>query len=336
VISFFTLVGAAGAFVFASAGSYPTAFVGRVLLGIGMASALVGSFKVFVMIYSPRRFATLSGTIIAIGTLGTILAASPLAYLNVTIGWRLTLFSCGVITVVLAVLIFWVLQEENIGKHTGVLSATFPEPKTGVIQSARLILRTLSFWQISALSFFRYGTFVSLQGVWFGPYLISIKGYAPVAAGNILTMLSLGMVIGSPIAGYLADRVFRTTKSVLMLGTICYALSLIPLMGIWKIESAAAFSALFLCMGFFNSFGMLAYAHIKELFPLSMSGTATTGVNFFLMGGGAVYMQIIGVIISLYTGTHQADPAWSYHLAFFVCFIGIFASLIFYAFSKSK
>lgn len=301
-----------------------------------MASVLMGSLKIFVMIYPPQRFAILSGITLAIGTLGSILATSPLAYLNATIGWRLTLFSCGVVTVALAVLIFWVLQEENQGKRAGVLSATSPEQKTGAIQSARMILGTLAFWQISALGFFRYGTFAALQGVWFGPYLMNIKGYTPVAAGNILMMLSVGMVIGAPIAGYLAGRVFRTTKSVLMFGMICYALSLLPLTGIWKIESAVSFSALFMCLGFFNSFGMLGYTHIKELFPLSMSGTATTGINFFGMWGGAFFMQIIGVIISLYTGTHQAYPAGSYHLAFIVCFIGMLASLIFYAFSKSE
>jgi MFS family permease len=336
VIFFFTLVGAAGAFVFACAGSYFTAFIGRVLLGVGMASVLMGSFKVFIMMHPPQRFAILSGTISAIGTLGAILATSPLAYLNATIGWRLTLFSCGVITAVLAVLIFWVLQEENYEKRDGIPSAVLPEQKKGVIQSAGIIVRTLAFWQLSALSFCRYGTFVALQGVWFGPYLMSIKGYAPVAAGNILTMLSVGQVIGAPIAGYLASRVFRTSKPVLMFGTIFYALSLFPLMGIWKIESAAAFSALFFCLGFFNGFGMLAYTHIKELFPISMSGTAITGVNFFLMGGGAFFMQIIGVIISLYAGTPQAGSAGSYRLVFFVCMIGMFTSIIFYAFSKSK
>jgi MFS family permease len=336
VMAFCALVGAAGAFVFASAGSYLTAFIGRVLLGIGMASAFVGSFKVFVMLYSPRRFSTLSGTLSAIATLGAIFAASPLAYLNAIIGWRLTLFSCGVVTCALAVLIFWVLQETDQEKYAGVLSATSPEQKTGVIQSARLIFGTLTFWQISSLAFFRYGTFVALQGVWLGPYLMGIKGFTPITAGNILVMLSVGTAIGSPLAGYLADRVFSTTKSVLLLGIICYALSLFPLTGIWKIESSLAFSALFICLGFFNGFGMLGYTHIKELFPHSMSGTATTGVNFFLMGGGAVFMQIIGVIISLSTGTHQANPAGSYHLAFFVCFIGMTTSLIFYSFAKSK
>jgi MFS family permease len=82
VITLFTLVGAAGAFVFACAGGFYMALAGRALLGIGMASALMGSFKVFVNRYPPRRFSTLSGAILSIGTLGPILATSPLVYLN--------------------------------------------------------------------------------------------------------------------------------------------------------------------------------------------------------------------------------------------------------------
>jgi MFS family permease len=336
VISFFTLVGAAGAFCFAAAGNYHTAFLGRVLLGIGMASVLMGSFKVFVIRYSPQRFATLSGTIIAIGTVGTIAATSPLAYLNTLIGWRLTLFSCGIITVILAFLIFWVLGDDADKGRATVMHTSVRQHQTGLIRSASMILGSLSFWQISSLAFFRYGTFVALQGVWFGPYLMSIKGYTPVTAGNILTMLSIGMAIGSPIAGYLADRVFQTTKSVLLLGLSCYVVCLFLLTGIVPLESTLAFSVLFIFLGFFNGFGMLGYAHIKELFPLSMSGTVTTGVNFFLMGGGAFFMQIIGVIIALSGGTRQDYPTGSYHLAFFVCCMGMLASLIFYSFSRSK
>jgi MFS family permease len=303
-----------------------------------MASALMGSLKVFVLRYSPRRFATLSGTIIAIGTVGTLAATSPLAYLNALIGWRPTLFLCGIITVILAVLLFWVLRDDADKGRTTVMHTSAPQHQTGLIRSARMILGSLSFWQISSLAFFRYGTFIALQGVWFGPYLMSIKGYTPVTAGNILIMLSIGMAISSPIAGHLADRVFRTTKSVLLLGLSCYVVCLFLLTGVVPLEGTLAFSVLFMFLGFFNGFGMLGYAHIKELFPLSMSGTVTTGVNFFLMAGGAVFMQAIGVIIAYATNGRGSDQvvSYPYHLAFFVCFVGMLASLIFYSFSKSK
>ena len=67
MISFFSLVGAARALVFACAGGLYMAFLGRALLGIGMASTLMGSLKVFATEYPPQRFSTLSGTIIYFG-----------------------------------------------------------------------------------------------------------------------------------------------------------------------------------------------------------------------------------------------------------------------------
>ena len=336
VMSFSSLIGAAGAFIFASAGSFSIALAGRALLGIGMASALMGTLKVFVTTYSPKRFSVLSGIIISIGTLGSILATSPLVYLNSVIGWRLTLMYAGIITAALALLIFWVLGEDDHETRREVLADSSQEQTNGIIKTLRLILRNLSFWQIGSMAFFRYGTFVALQGVWLGPYLMNIKKFAPLTTGNILMMLSLGLIAGSPVAGYLADRVFRAPKPALMIGLSCYILCLVPLTGIWKIESVLAYSVIFILMGFFSGFGMLAYTHIKELFPLSMSGTVTAGVNFFIMAGGAVFMQIIGSIISLYTNTNQTYQPGAYHLAFFICLIGMIGSFVFYAFSKSR
>jgi predicted MFS family arabinose efflux permease len=331
----FTLVGAAGAFVFACAGGYYLALAGRALLGIGMAAALMGSFKVFVNSYPARRFATLSGVIISIGTLGPILATSPLVYLNSTIGWRLTFVYCGIITVALALSLFWVLRADHHEGGREILVSATAAHKMGVIKSARLVFGTLAFWQIGAMSFFRSGTFMGLQGVWLGPYLMEIKGFAPLTAGNILMMLSLGAAAGATISGYLAERVFRTAKSVILFGVGVYVLLFIPLTGVSRIDSAAAYGAVFALQGFFASFGILGYTHIKELFPLSMSGTAIAAVNFFVMAGGAVVMQGVGIIISSYRSAHPLYSAGAYHLAFFICLLGIVASLIFYAFSKT-
>jgi len=55
VLTVFGLVGAIGAFVFAAANTFFLAMVGRILIGAGMASVLMGSFKIFVL-----RFASYS------------------------------------------------------------------------------------------------------------------------------------------------------------------------------------------------------------------------------------------------------------------------------------
>jgi sugar phosphate permease len=204
----------------------------------------------------------------------------------------------------------------------------------GVIQSMRLVLGSLSFWQMGTLAFFRYGTFGGLQSLWLGPYLIDIKGYSPIQAGNVLILFSVGMIIGGPIAGRLSDRVFHSSKGVALRGLSLYGLSLLPLVGILKIESPFGYGLIFFIIGFFNSFGMLIYSHAKELFPIEIAGTVMTGINFFTMAGVAIFMPGLGKIIESFPRVGHGYPPEAYHLSFLICFLSMVVSLIFYAFSK--
>jgi hypothetical protein len=53
-------------------------------------------------------------------------------------------------------------------------------------------------------------------------------------------------------------------------------------------------------MGFFTSFGMAIFPHAKALFPITISATVMTFVNFFTMSGGAVFMPILGKVIETF------------------------------------
>jgi MFS family permease len=335
VISYSALVGALGAFLFALGGSFTTVLIGRILIGLGMAVMLMGSMKVFILHFSPDKFATLSGTLLSVGTLGNILAASPLAYFTSTLGWRTTFFLAGGITSLLALVTFRVLEE---GKRKGEpsVSSLSSEPVIGIFQSVRLILKSISFWQIGTLAFFRYGTFVCLQGLWLGPYLMEIKGYTPVQTGNMLILMAMGTIIGGPISGRLSDQIFHSRKGVTLAGLSLYCVSLFPLTGILKIHNSLWFGVIFFCIGFFTSFGLLVFSHTKDLFPVSISGTAMTFVNFFTMAGGAIFMPVLGRVIESFPRARASYPAEAYHLAFLICFLGMGASLIFYAFSKRR
>jgi MFS family permease len=335
IMAFSSWIGALGAFLFAFGTSFQTVLLGRTLIGAGMSPMLVGSFKTFTLRYPPEKFATLVGIISSIGTLGNILAASPLAYLTSTIGWRNTFLIAGVITILLGFLIFWILKGEKI-KGEKILSFSENKPEIGISQSFRIILGSLAFWQFGAVAFFRYGIFVSLQGLWLGPYLIYMKGLSPIQAGHILIMLAIGVTLGGPIGGYLSDRIFRSRKGVTLAGLGLYTISLFPLIGILEINHPIWFGIIFFFIGFFCGFGMLIYSHAKDLFPTSISGTVMTYVNFFTMAGAAVFMPVLGKIIESFPRIGNSYPAEAYHLSFLICFLGMAASVIFYAFSKKE
>jgi sugar phosphate permease len=335
IVSYSVLLSALGSFLFGMGGSFTAVLMGRILIGLGMASVLMGSMKVFILQFPAKRFATLAGTILSIGTLGNILGASPLAYLSSTIGWRITFLIAAGVTAFLAFVSLSVLKrEERDGGPPGPNRSSRSE--IGVLQSMGLILGSLSFWQIGLLAFFRYGTFVGLQGLWLGPYLIDIKGYTPVQAGHLLILLAVGTIIGGPIAGRLSDQVFRSRKGVALWGSSLYCASLLPLAGILEIQHPLAFGIIFFFAGFFNSFGLLVFSHVKDLFPTTISGTAMTLVNFFTMAGGAIFMPALGKVIESFPRAGNSYPSEAYHLSFLICSLGVAASLIFYAFSQKE
>jgi MFS family permease len=333
VVTFFALMGGLGAFLFALGKSFIPVFLGRALIGAGMASVMMGTLKVLTLRFPPEKFATLMGIILTIGALGNILATSPLAYLTSALGWRMTFVLAGTVTCILAFLVFWVLAAEP-GKDRHVSISSSSEPKIKVFQSLRIVLGSLVFWQIGVLCFFRYGTLIGLQGLWLGPYLMDIKGYSSILTGNILILLAIGTTLGYVVSGMISDRVFRSTKSVALWGTGFYTLAMLPLVGIVEIQNPSWYAVLFFFMGFFSSFGIVAYSHIKELFPIAISGTVTAWVNFFSMAGAAIFMPALGRVIQAFHHQDHSYPAKAYHLSFFICFLCMIISLILYAFSR--
>ncbi|MEI6154024.1 MAG: MFS transporter [Deltaproteobacteria bacterium] len=334
IIGIFSLVGALGAFIFALSHDFAYAIAGRVIMGIGMASVLMGSFKVFVNQFHEEKFSALSGLIVSIGVFGSLLATSPFAYLNTLLGWRNTFMCTAIITALLSLSVFWILKG-TANKHVdGDFLRKNSAPHMNLTELMRFILGNLSFWQIGILGFFRYGTTVALQGLWLSPYLINVKGFDPIKTANVILMISLGMMLGYPLSGKLAKK-YKATKKVALFGLSFYTLSLLPLTGFLRMNHEIDYAILCFFLGFFTGFGMLNYTHVKELFPLNVSGTVIAGINFFLMAGGAVFMQAIGKIVE-YSQLHQLSLSQSYHLAFAFCFIGMAGSLIFYLFSKES
>ena len=94
------LAGAAGSLIFAGAQSFAALALGRALIGVGMAGVLMGALKAFSQWFTAQRYPTLSGLLVGIGSAGALFAATPLAWLNATLGWRMV-FVVGAAMIVL-------------------------------------------------------------------------------------------------------------------------------------------------------------------------------------------------------------------------------------------
>lgn len=326
-----TAGGAGGALIFAGATSFPVALLGRGLLGFGMAGNLMGSMKLFSQWFSPREFATLSGMMLALGTLGNILAATPLAVANEAIGWRGSFVIAGTVTFLLAAVFFFCVEEHPSGAQVP------PAPPTGAgfWPGLRTLYASRNYWIISAATFFRYGTLVAIQGLWIGPYMIQQLGLSPITAGNLLCALNIGLVLGSPLGGWLSDRALRSRKKVVLLGLSMMAVDLFGLALGWAGKSLWILGGLLFSFGLFGSFGIVMYAHIKELMPAHMTGSALTGINLFTMLGGAALLQGLGWMLDHGWARNPAGHP-DYHMLFVLCALGVGAAMVAYSFVKDS
>ena len=102
-ITLFFIVAFAGSFVLGMAPSVFVAIVGRTLVGLGVSMLFVPTMKVLAEWFRVREFATMTGILMAMGGIGSLTAATPLAVLSTWMGWRLSFVFVGGITLVLAI-----------------------------------------------------------------------------------------------------------------------------------------------------------------------------------------------------------------------------------------
>ncbi len=335
LILFLSSLGIVGATIFALANSFPVALIGRALMGVGMACALMGPYKLISVWFPPHAFATISGLILSIGTLGSIVATAPLAVAVNWIGWRKAFLAIALIHLFITLWIYMVVKDspnehQRGNKLTLHKKDWFKESVDGIL----LVLRLPSFWLIALAAFVRYGTYISIAGLWAGPYLEHIYHIPLIDRGKILMAFPIGFIIGGPIFGLLSDRVFRNRKAVALLGMSFYTIFILPLTGFILAPSPIMIAGVFFCIGFLTSCGLVMYANIKDLLPSSISGTAMSAVNFFTMAGAGFFQHIMGITIEKFS-LHQGQlPSEAFSLAFGLCFCAAALGTIAYLFVK--
>jgi sugar phosphate permease len=335
LILFLSSLGIVGAVVFALSNSFLSALTGRALMGVGMACALMGTFKLISIWFPPYTFTTISGIILSIGTLGNILATAPLAVAVNSIGWRKAFLLIALVHLFITISVYVIVKEyPDKSRDKDVLLINKGNWLKESVEGVMSVFRLPSFWLIAISAFVRYGTYVSIAGLWAGPYLEHVYKITLVDRGEILMLFPLGFIIGGPIIGALSDKVFKNRKVVAVFTMSLYSIFIFPLTGFFQKPSLFIIGAIFFCMGFLNSSNMIMYANIKELLPIAISGTAMSAVNFFTMAGAGFFQHVMGIIIEKFSFYQGQLPTEAFSLSFGLCFFAAAIGAISYIFVR--
>ncbi|MBM3300414.1 MAG: MFS transporter [Deltaproteobacteria bacterium] len=317
-VTVFLVMAGIGSVAFGLAPSMEVAVVARVMVGLGVSMVFIPTMKILSQWFRPREFALMVGLVSAMGGVGALTAATPLALLTGWVGWRVSFELIGMTTLCIAVLV-WLLvrnrpQDEgwpSIAEidHTGSSQAPRPE-EIPLLQGARRVVSEPRFWPVALWFFSMMAIFFGFGGLWAGPYLMHVYGMSRAQAGAILNMIAVGMIVGGPLMSLLSDRVLRSRKKVLMLFS-AIVVALMLLLNIFPAGlSLLALYAFMLAFSISSSaIVVIGFTTTKELFPVEIAGTSVGTVNLFPFLGGAVAQPILGWILDSYPRT--ASGAYS-------------------------
>ena len=323
-ITLFFAIAFAGSLLLGYAPTVGLAIAGRTLVGLGVAMLFVPTMKVLAEWFRPREFAYMTGILMAMGGIGSLSAATPLVWLSTWLGWRHSFALVGVATLVLGVLVWLFVRDRpsDFGWPAPQTPDTAATPGSGLMQGVGKVLSTPHFWPLALWFFFNFAIFFSFGGLWGGPFLIQVYAMSKAQAGAILSMLAVGMIIGSPLQSYLSNRVFKGRKPVIVISS-CLVLFLTAALAFRT--AALPVPALYvLCLGlgiFSSAVVVIGFTAAKELFPVRMAGTATGLINLFPFAGGAVFQPILGWVLERHGRVGDSFTLAGYRQAMLLLFI---------------
>ncbi len=315
----------AGAFVFAASDTVVGLTIGRAMMGMGTASILMGSLVVATRWFPPDRFAAIASFFVAMGTLGALLATTPLAAVSEAVGWRSAFFLMAGVTLLFGVAAFWVVRDAPPGH---AYYARRPEGLRQVFKGLGDVMRNPQLKFIVAVNSVGYGAVLAITALWGGPYLAEVHGLGPVGRGNILLLMTLGQVLGHLTYGRL-DRILDTRKGLIVFG-VATSIALLLVVALVPDLSLGVVTTVFISFGFISGYTVIITTHGRAIFPEHLVGRGMTTNNTSVFLGAAIIQGATGAIIGSFMTESGETPEAAYRAMFgFLAALQIVALLIY-------
>jgi MFS family permease len=299
------LVAAIGAVLFGSAQTLAGFIIGRALIGMGVAAALIAGLKSIRLWFPKEQLPLLNGCFIMLGTLGAITATAPAELIIAWIGWRALFAGLAAATAACAVVIV-VLSPEPIGGQ--------PQPVHGVV-SLKQIYTSQRFWRVAPLSTMCISTAWALQGLWAGPWLADVENLGHPEIVHHLFVMALALCVGALLLGILAERLRRhgvRTQTVLAAVGVLFIAAELALILRLPVPSYLVWAI----VGSVGAATVLSFTILAEYFPSEIAGQANAALNILHIGGAFVLQYAIGVIVDICGSKGGHYPTIAYQAAF--------------------
>jgi MFS family permease len=299
------LLASAGALIFAMSDGMFGLVIGRALVGLGVALALMAGFKAIVLWAPPERVTMANGCLVMLGALGALTATGPAEWVVHAAGWRGLFAVLAALSAIAALVIAFAVPEPTPDRSGEI------KPKRASLWA---VYRDKRFWRIAPLSAAGVGTSWSLQGLWAAPWLRDVDHLDRSDVVQHLTAMAFAVCIGALLLATAAERLRRmgiktewVLASTLMSSMTAQALLVlglpVPSLLLWPVIAVAGAAT------------VLSFAILAEYFPKEISGRANAALNLLHLGYAFVLQSATGFVIEQWPESHGMHPPEAHELA---------------------
>ena len=280
-----------GAYLFSRSASLSALIVARAFIGFGVSACLMAAFKAYTLWFPTDKWPLVNGFQMAAGGLGALAATAPVeAALQVT-DWRGIFAALSLATLVVAVAVYTVVPERSSGASGECLNDQ--------LEGVKAVFTSRVFWRTAPLATMSQAAFLSIQGLWAGPWLKDVAGLDRSGVATVLSWVAVAMIVGFISLGTLAERLSQ--RGIAVLTTSVTGMFVFMAVQLLVLTTPLAWGPLvWVLFGFFGTSGIIAYAGFSQQFPVHLSGRVTTAINLLVFIAAFVGQWAIGAIIGLW------------------------------------
>lgn len=303
-------IAAIGAILFSFSHTLGELAVARGLIGLGVAASLMAAIKGTSLWFSHERLPLITSLILSVGGIGAMLSTAPMHALMHYISWREAFLGLGIATLFVSGLIFFIVPEKPKASPSTAKKIKFRQ----IIQEVKQLYSAWSFWRVALYSIFANAAFMSVTGLWMGPWLKDVAHLNSTQASFVLFMSMLAMFSGSLFFGSIINHMQKKGfKPIFICGTGIWLFVIIQLL----MMSGLNLNPFVIAMGFafFGTATTMNYAIVAQSVPKHLTGRVTTSFNLLIFLIAFVMQWGQGQIINHWQATNGIYPEIAYQYA---------------------
>ena len=313
------MVAGLGVALFSGANEVWVLFVGRALVGLGTSVIFVSILLLIARWFPPHRFGTMTGATCFFGTMGGVMAQTPLAVVVEAVGWRASFAAVAGLSFLTAALILFVVRDDP--QELGFKPLTEGQGPVEKISLGQVLRGTWAVlcnpltWPPFLVYAAYYGSYIIIMGLWGSEFLALAYDIDLIKASTLITLGVLGSAFGALAIGNVSDRWLNRKRPLVLSGVIYLFSWPVIILGAGILPLWLMGVVLFI-NGFMSCGYVMSWPLVKESNAPRYVGASTSVANIGGFMGSICMPLVVGLVFDRAGG--EATSTSTYQLGLWV------------------